>query len=80
MLLNVKICYVMKTLTEDYSGDVTTSFVQEKVKSGPGGGLFGGKLTERKVFGEVEKVFWCRELSPGERSPQNPFPQLENKN
>ena len=49
MILNVKICYVMKTLTEDYSGDVMTSFVQETVKSGLGG-LFGGKLTERKVL------------------------------
>ena len=45
---DIEICYVMKTLTEDYSGDVTTSFVQEKVKSGLGG-LFGGKLNERKV-------------------------------
>ena len=52
MILNLKICYVTKTLTEDYdiaSGDATTSFVQETVKSGPGG-LFGGKLAERKVL------------------------------
>ena len=77
MILNGKICLNIQGwrwwLLHVASVDATGSFVQEVKRWGS---WLVWAPTERD-FVSRWKGFWCRELPPGERTPQNPFlPQL----